>query len=703
MGAVADWRRVRRLGRYLVRDRRRLLVALLLLLPLAFAGALQPVLLGQAVSVLRGEPSLPFLSGMSLSASIRVIIGLYFVSVLLRLGLQGVQQFSILAVGQRLTARIRDDLFEHALSLSLRFHDRMPVGKLLTRLTSDVDALAEVFASGAVGVLSDLVSLLVLASTMLFIEWRLGLLLLLTQVPVTLAVIWLQRRYRKANYRVREELSQLNADFQENLQGLEVVQMYGRETVNSARFLRTGMHYRSAVNGTIFFDSSISAFLEWVALAAIALVLASTMLFIEWRLGLLLLFTQVPVTLAVLWLQRRYRKANYRVREELSQLNADFQENLQGLEVVQMYGRETVNSARFLRTGMHYRSAVNGTIFFDSSISAFLEWVALAAIALVLALGGLMVTNGAMGLGTLTTFILASQRLFDPLRQLAERFTQIQGGLTAVERIGELMEEPLEIAEAKGVLPHVSGGGGEVIFENVSFAYRPDDPILRNLSFRIAPGEHVALVGPTGSGKSTIIRLLCRLYEPQQGRILLDGRDIRTIPMADLRRELGVVLQDTFLFSGNVADNLRLNASVSDQELAQVCAELGLNELLAKLPNGLETELRERGGNLSSGERQLLAVARVAIRKPTVLVMDEATAFMDPSTEATLQADLDRLLQKRTAIVIAHRLATVEASDRILVLRRGELIEQGTHRELRARGGLYAQLADLQERGLARL
>ena len=592
MGAVADWRRVRRLGRYLVRDRRRLLVALLLLLPLAFAGALQPVLLGQAVSVLRGEPSLPFLSGMSLSSSIRVIIGLYFLSVLLRLGLQGVQQFSILAVGQRLTARIRDDLFEHALSLSLRFHDRMPVGKLLTRLTSDVDALAEVFGSGAVGVLNDLVSLLVLASTMLFIEWRLGL---------------------------------------------------------------------------------------------------------------LLLFTQVPVTLAVLWLQRRYRKANYRVREELSQLNADFQENLQGLEVVQMYGRETVNSSRFLRTGMHYRSAVNGTIFFDSSISAFLEWVALAAIALVLALGGLMVTNGAMGLGTLTTFILASQRLFDPLRQLAERFTQIQGGLTAVERIGELMEEPLEIAEAKGVLPHVGGGGGEVIFENVSFAYRPDDPILRNLSFRIAPGEHVALVGPTGSGKSTIIRLLCRLYEPQQGRILLDGRDIRTIPMADLRRELGVVLQDTFLFSGNVADNLRLNASVSDRELAQVCAELGLNELLAKLPNGLETELRERGGNLSSGERQLLAVARVAIRKPTVLVMDEATAFMDPSTEATLQADLDRLLQKRTAIVIAHRLATVEASDRILVLRRGELIEQGTHRELRARGGLYAQLADLQERGLARL
>ena len=308
-----------------------------------------------------------------------------------------------------------------------------------------------------------------------------------------------------------------------------------------------------------------------------------------------------------------------------------------------------------------------------------------------------------MGLGILTTFILYSQRLFDPLRQLAERFTQIQGGLTAVERIGELLEQPLEIVEDPDARPFSDSGLGEVVFENVSFSYRPDEPILRNLSFRIAPGEHVALVGPTGSGKTTVIRLLCRLYEPQEGRILLDGRDIRSIPISDLRRQLGVVLQDTFLFSGNVADNLRLNAAISDRELDRICRDLGLQDLLRRLPSGLQTELRERGGNLSSGERQLLAVARVAIRNPTVLVMDEATAFMDPSTEATLQRDLDRLLQRRTAVVIAHRLATVEASDRILVLRRGQLIEQGTHQELRARGGLYAQLAELQEKGLARL
>ena len=599
--ASLDARRLRRLLPYLGRDRRRLLLSLLLLIPLALAGAIQPVLVGQAISVLRKEPSvLPWLNGLPTAQALRLLVGLLLAAVVLRLGLQGTQSFNVQVVGQRLTARIRDDLFRHAMELSLRFHDRTPVGKLLTRLTSDVEALAEVFGSGAVGVLADLVSLLVIAITMITIEWRLGLLLLITQIPVT-----------------------------------------------------------------------------W----------------------------------GILWLQKRYRLANYRVREELSQLNADLQENLQGLEVVQMFRREAVNSARFARTTDAYRQAVTGTILYDSAISAFIEWVALGAVALVLALGGWMVTGGLIDLGTLTTFILFSQRLFDPLRQMAERFTQIQGGLTAVERIGELLEEPLEISElpaeqrslAASHGASLSRSPGAITFENVSFAYRSDDPILQDLTFRIEPGEHVALVGPTGSGKSTVIRLLCRLYEPQRGRILLDGVDIRELPIASLRRRLGVVLQDTFLFSGSVADNLRLDAPVSDAELAHTCRELGLEPLLARLDAGLSTELRERGANLSSGERQLLAVARVAIRDPSVLVMDEATAFLDPSTEATLQRDLERLLHGRTAVVIAHRLATVEAADRILVLRRGRLIEQGTHRQLRAAGGLYAQLAELQDKGLAML
>ena len=598
--ARLDRQRLARLLPYLGKDRRRLGLTLLLLIPVAFAAAVQPLLVGQAISVLRREPTLGWLDGMPVAAALRLLVLLLLLAVMLRLGLQGIQTFNVQAVGQRLTARIRNDLFAHAMSLSLRFHDRTPVGKLLTRLTSDVDALAEVFGSGAVGVLADLVTLLVIAVTMVSIEWRLGLLLLVSQVPVVFGILWLQGRYRKANYRVREELSQLNADLQENLQGLEVVQMFRREAANSARFAQ-------------------------------------------------------------------------------------------------------VTNA--------YREAVTGTILYESSISALIEWVALSAIAVVLALGGWMVLGSAMGLGTLTTFILYSQRLFDPLRQLAERFTQIQGGLTAVERIGELLEQPIEIADLPAsdrTAAAIRSGSerasaGEVIFEQVSFSYRPDDPILSDLSFRIAPGEHVALVGPTGSGKTTVIRLLCRLYEPQRGRILLDGIDIRQLPIPTLRQRLGVVLQDTFLFSGNVADNLRLDAPISSDQLQGLCAELGLYPLLRRLPDGLATELRERGGNLSSGERQLLSVARVAIRDPSVLVMDEATAFMDPSTEATLQRDLDKLLHGRTAIVIAHRLATVEASDRILVLRKGHLIEQGTHSQLRQQGGVYAQLADLQERGLAAL
>jgi ATP-binding cassette subfamily B protein len=439
------------------------------------------------------------------------------------------------------------------------------------------------------------------------------------------------------------------------------------------------------------------------------MVISITMLMIEWRLGLMLIALQIPVTLGMLWLQRRYRRANYRVREELGQLNSDLQENLQGLEVVQMFRREGENSQRFRITNQAYRRAVDGVIFYDSAISAMIEWVSQAAIALVLAAGGGLVTGGAMGLGTLTSFILFSLRLFDPLRQLAERFTQIQGGLTAVERIDELLSRPIEISDisdgARSELVRRSASEshspGEVVFESVSFAYRPDDPILHDLSFRISPGEHVAIVGPTGSGKTTIIRLLCRLYDPQAGRILLDGIDIRELPLAVLRQRLGVVLQDTFLFSGSVASNVRLDCPLTDGEVERLCLDLGLGSLLQRLPAGLATSLRERGANLSSGERQLLAVARVAARDPSVLVMDEATAFLDPSTEATLQRDLERLLHDRTAIVIAHRLATVESSDRILVLRKGQLIESGNHRQLRAAGGLYAQLAELQEKGLA--
>jgi len=590
-----DFRRIKKLGKYLTKDKKTIYLILIVLLPVSFSGAIQPLLVGQAITILKNETTDVWLSKTFFGQSINAIILTLFITVLFRLVLQGYQTYNIQAVGQRLTARIRRELFDHSISLSLKYHDKMPVGKLLTRLTNDVDALAEVFGSGAVGVIADFVSLIVISLTMLSIDRGLAILLLLTQIPVSYFIIWLQKRYRRANYQVREELSQLNSDFQENLQGLEVVQMFRRETFNSKKFSKTGVAYKKAVNGTIFYDSSISAFIEWISLAAVSLVLA---------------------------------------------------------------------------------------------------------------VGGYLVTSGNIGLGTLTTFILYSQRLFEPLRQLAERFTQIQGGLTAVERINELLDEEIQIKDstsAKHFLENAKNVNkkfkGKIEFKNVNFFYNAGEHILKNLSFKINPGEHVAFVGPTGSGKTTIIRLLCRLYEPQSGQILIDDIDIKDIPIATLRNMLGVVLQDTFIFSGNVADNLKLNSKLDNLELENLCCELGLDNLLKKLPEGLNTSLRERGGNLSSGERQLLSVARVVIRNPVVLIMDEATAFMDPSTEATLQKDLERILSKRTALVIAHRLATIESSDKILVLKGGSLVEEGTHSELRLKKGLYFQLSELQQKG----
>ena len=592
-----DFRRIKKLGKYLTKDKKTIYLILIVLLPVAFSGAIQPLLVGQAITILRNERTDVWLSKTFFGQSINAIILTLFVTVVFRLVLQGYQTYNIQAVGQRLTARIRRELFDHSISLSLKYHDKMPVGKLLTRLTNDVDALAEVFGSGAVGVVADFVSLIVISLTMLSIDRGLAILLLLTQIPVSYFIIWLQKRYRKANYQVREELSQLNSDFQENLQGLEVVQMFRREAFNSKKFSNTGVAYKNAVNGTIFYDSSISAFIEWISLAAVSLVLA---------------------------------------------------------------------------------------------------------------VGGYLVTSGNIGLGTLTTFILYSQRLFEPLRQLAERFTQIQGGLTAVERINELLDEEIQIKDSISAKYFSEDAQninkqfkGKIEFKNVNFFYKEGEHILKDLSFLINPGEHIAFVGPTGSGKTTIIRLLCRLYEPQSGQILIDDIDIKDIPIATLRNMLGVVLQDTFIFSGNVADNLKLNANIDNLELENICKELGLNSLLNKLPEGLNTFLRERGGNLSSGERQLLSVARVAIRNPVVLIMDEATAFMDPSTEATLQKDLERILSKRTALVIAHRLATIESSDKILVLKGGSLVEEGTHNELRMKKGLYFQLSELQQKGFA--
>jgi ATP-binding cassette, subfamily B, multidrug efflux pump len=303
----------------------------------------------------------------------------------------------------------------------------------------------------------------------------------------------------------------------------------------------------------------------------------------------------------------------------------------------------------------------------------------------------------------LTAFIVFAQRLFNPLQQLAEKFTTLQGGFTAIERITNLMEEPVEIRDPQHpkMLPVAEGQTrlGEVRFADVWLAYKPNEYVLKALDFTIKPGEKIAIVGPTGAGKSSLIRLLSRLYEATKGQVLVDGVDVRDLPQAELRQHVGVIVQDGFLFAGDVKGNIALGEDYTLEQVKAAAAQMNVASFIEQLPQGYDTVLRERGTNLSGGQKQLLAFARAAIRNPRILVLDEATANLDVGTEAMIQEALERLLVDRTALIIAHRLSTIRDVDRILVLNHGQLAEFGTHDQLMATGGLYASLYRLQMLG----
>lgn len=597
-----DWRLFLRLLPYAQRSGRILIISTILLIPLSLSGAIQPVIIGQAISLIKNEPNtFNFLQDLTLSQGLNLLALLLAATILLRLALQSFQLYLVQEVGQRITADIRNDLFIHVTSLASRFFDRTPVGKIITRLTSDVEALGEVFSNGAIGILTDLFSMAVIIVIMFARQWQLALMLLMMLLPVTALVIYFQQRYRRANYTAREELSNLNAKLQENIIGIGVVQIFRREAFNADLFRDNNQKYVNQMDKTIFYDSAVSATLEWIALVAIA---------------------------GVLWL------------------------------------------------------------------------------------GGLLVLDKTLAFGQLSEFILFSQRLFDPLRQFADKFTAIQAGLTSIERVTDIFERPIEIGDpetsageqllAKSNGQHSSENSqiGEIRFENVWFGYKPDEYVIKNLNFTINPGEKIALVGPTGSGKSSIIRLLCRLYEANQGQILVDGINIRDLKQAELRKHIGVILQDGFIFAGDVKSNITLGEDYSIQEICQAAEDTKIASFIENLPESYDTQLRERGTNLSGGQKQLLAFARSAIRNPQILVLDEATANLDVKTEALIQEALDKLLKNRTAIIIAHRLSTIKNVDRIFVLKRGELVESGSHEELMNLGGLYASLYNLQFLGL---
>ncbi len=521
-----------------------------------------------------------------------VLISLVYLLVLIFDFLAQYVQIRIMQrVGQQTMYDMRREVFGHMQRLSMSYFDRNPVGRLVTRVTTDVDALNDLFAAGVVTMINDFFLLAVMVGVLLYLNWRLAL-AALAVLPLILVVTLVFRKYvRDANRQIRTAIARINAFLQEYISGMSVVQIFNRE-----------------------------------------------------------------------------RKA----QEEFERRNRD---NM-----------------------MAWRDAILAFALFYPAV----EILSVFAIALIFWVGGLRIFSNVLTLGVLVAFMQYAQRFFRPIQDLSEKFNILQSAMAASERIFKLLDEPVTVTSDPNAVP-LNKPRGEIEFRNVWFSYRhatepaDEDWVLRDVSFRVAPGQTIAIVGHTGAGKTTLISLLLRFYDVQRGQILLDGIDIRMIELQDLRRQFGIVLQDPFLFSGTIESNVRLGTpGINRATVEHAVDEIGLGEFVDSLPEGVATAVNERGSTLSVGQRQLINFARALAHNPHFLILDEATSSVDTKTELQIREALDRLLSGRTALVIAHRLSTIQHADRILVFHKGRLREQGAHQELLAQRGIYYRLYQLQ-------
>ncbi len=426
--------------------------------------------------------------------------------------------------------------------------------------------------------------------------------------------------------------------------------------------------------------------------------IAAVMLWLDWQLALVCL-AAFPV---IVYLSRFYRQRAREVYRQsrliLGRLNAGLQENIAGVATVQAFGQEERMYRRFQDVNLNYRDVLlqsirNNAVFFPA-----IELFSAISVGLLLWYGGLQVLGNAVEAGVLVAFLQYIQRMYQPIRDLAEKYNIMQAAMASSERIFLLLDEA-ETIKNPPEPKRVDRFAGAVEFKDVRLSYRPGDPVLKNISFRVRPGEKVALVGATGGGKTSIISALCRFYDVDSGQILVDGIDVREWNKQELRRHLGLVLQDVFLFSGDIATNITLgDPRISEQRMVEAAARAQITSFIDKLPKGFHEEVQERGSTLSQGQRQLLSFARALAFDPKILILDEATSSVDTRTEGLIQEALTELLQNRTALIVAHRLSTIKHADRILVIHKGEIREEGSHDELLARGGLYARLYELQYR-----
>ena len=577
LGRAFDRRLARRLWAA-ARAQRPLLYGTLALFPaIALAELAQPYLMKVAIDdhILAGD-----WLGLSVTAAAYAgTLGVLY-------ALRSLEGYLMALVGQRVTHDLREALFGHLLRLEAGFYDRNPVGRLMTRVLNDVEAVSEAFTSGLLAIAADVITLAGVVAVMLWMDWRLAL--------VTFAIVPL--------------------------------------------------------------------------LAAVAA-----------------------------YFRIRARDAYREARRRLATLNAFLQESLQGVTVVQLFARERHEHAIFRRLNDDYRRALFNSTVFEASLYSSVEALGAVALALLIWYGGGQIGAGALTFGALVAFIQYTNRFFLPIRDLGAKYTVMQSAMASAERIfGLLDREPTIVApEARSVVPEPRSSVPAIEFQSVWFAYDGDAYVLRDCSFRVAAGEHVGLVGATGEGKSTCARLLIRAYDVTRGRVLVDGVDVRDWDLERLRRRVGTVFQDTVLFTGTVADNVTLGAPVEPDALGHALEVARARDFVDALPRRRDEPLGERGANLSHGQRQLLAIARALVYNPAILVLDEATSSVDPESEWRIREAMQRLLTGRTSITIAHRLSTVQHADRILVLHRGRVHEEGTHAALVRGGGLYARLWEL--------
>ncbi len=582
LGKAFDAHLMRRLLRYLYPYRGRVALAVLILIG---ASALQVV--GPWITKIALDEAIPAGDGSRLAT----LAAVYMAAIVGVFALQYAQVVLTAWLGQKVMYDLRTEIFRKLQLQDLRFYDRNPVGRLMTRITSDVETLNELFRSGVVTVFGDLFTLFFIFAAMLQMNWRLAL-LSFTVLPFVVLTAFLFRARIRIVYRdIRLALARINAFIHERITGVTVVQLFNREEADGARLA----------------------------------------------------------------------------------------------EINQLY------------LGAHLRSITYYALFFP-----IIELFTAITLALIIWRGGIEVMAGTLTVGIIAAFLQYARRFFRPIQDLSEKYNILQAAMASSERVFKLLDQEVMITDPAEPLTLPSEVRGEIEFRNVWFAYGKTedgawDWILKGVSFKVAPGEKVAIVGHTGAGKTTLINLLLRFYEPQKGEILLDGIAVDRVAIQDLRARLGLVLQDIFLFSQSVGYNIRLGSSdIPDDRLREAADRVGASRFIDRLPGGFEQALGERGSSLSVGERQLISFARALAFDPPILILDEATSSVDSEIEARIEEATHEVMAGRTSLVIAHRLSTVQGADRILVFHHGELKEEGSHRELLEVGGLYARLYELQ-------